>query len=148
MKVILLEDIENVGKKFDVKEVKDGHARNLLIPKGLVKIADKKAMEWLELQKEIIEQKADKDLESVEKVVAQMDGLEVMISVKIGDKGQLFEKIDPKDISEKLKEMGFQIKKDQIELENLIEELGEFPAKIKFEHNLEAEIKVIVSEEK
>ena len=77
-----------------------------------------------------------------------MDGLEVMISVKIGDKGQLFEKIDPKDISEKLKEMGFQIKKDQIELENLIEELGEFPAKIKFEHNLEAEIKVIVSEEK
>ena len=147
MKVILLEDIENIGKKHDLKEVKDGYARNFLIPKGLVKIADKKAMEWLQLQKEIIEQKAEQDLESVEKVVSQIDGMEIIIPVKVGDKGQLFEKIDPKDISEKLKEMGFKIKKTQIELDP-IEDLGEFPAKVKFEHNLEAEIKVIVSEEK
>ena len=147
MKVILLEDIENIGKKHDLKEVKDGYARNFLIPKGLVKIADKKAMEWLQLQKEIIEQKAEQDLESVEKVVSQIDGMEIIIPVKVGDKGQLFEKIDLKDISEKLKEMGFKIKKTQIELDP-IEDLGEFPAKVKFEHNLEAEIKVIVSEEK
>jgi len=148
MKVILLEDIEKIGKKYEVKEVKDGYARNFLIPKGLVKQATEDALEWLAIQKEIQEKQAEKDLKTVEEIVSQIDGLEVIIPVKVGDKGQLFEKIDPKDISEKIKEAGFDIKKDQIELEEPFEELGEFPVKLKFEHNLEADIKVIITEEK
>ncbi len=148
MKVILLEDIEKIGKKHELKEVKDGYARNFLIPKGLVKQATKDALEWLEVQKEIKEKQAEKDLKTVEETVSQIDGLEVIISVKVGDKGQLFEKIDPKDISEKIKEAGFDIKKDQIDLEKPFEELGEFPVKLKFEHNLEADIKIIITEEK
>ncbi len=148
MKVILLEDIEKIGKKHELKEVKDGYARNFLIPKGLVKQATKDALEWLEVQKEIKEKQAEKDLKTVEETVSKIDGLEVIISVKVGDKGQLFEKIDPKDISEKIKEAGFDIKKDQIDLEKPFEELGEFPVKLKFEHNLEADIKIIITEEK
>ncbi len=148
MKVILLEDIEKIGKKHEVKEVKDGYGRNFLIPKGLVKQATKEALEWLELQREIQEKKAEQDLKGVEEIVSKIDGLEVIIPVKVGDKGQLFEKIDPKDISDKIKEQGFDVKKDQIILEQPFEEMGEFPVKIKFEHNLEADIKVIITEEK
>ena len=148
MKVILLEDIEKIGKKHEVKEVKDGYARNFLIPKGLVKQATEEALEWLEVQKEIQEKQAEEDLKIVEEIVSKIDGLEVIIPVKVGDKGQLFEKIDPKDISEKIKEAGFDIKKDQIDLEKPLEELGEFPVKLKFEHNLEADIKIIITEEK
>jgi len=148
MKVILLEDIEKIGKKHEVKEVKNGYARNFLIPKGLVKQATEEALKWLEVQKEIQEKQAEEDLKTVEEIVSKIDGLEVIIPVKVGDKGQLFEKIDPKDISEKIKEAGFDIKKDQIDLEKPLEELGEFPVKLKFEHNLEADIKIIITEEK
>ena len=63
----------------------------------------------------------------------------------MGDQDQLFESINSQKLSEKLKEQGFEVKKSQIELLEPIKELGEYPVKIKFEHNLEAEIKVIVN---
>jgi large subunit ribosomal protein L9 len=148
MRVILLEDIKDLGKKFEIKDVKDGYARNFLIPKGLVKIADKKGLEWLENEKEKEEKQAEEELKGYQQIASQIDGLEVIIPVKIGDQGQMFEKIDPQDISEKLKEMGFDIDKQKIDLAEPIEELGEFPVKVKFEHNLESEILVIITEEK
>lgn len=148
MKVILLKDIEKLGKQFDIKDVKDGYARNSLIPEGLAKPATKEALEWLKSQKEVLEKRAEADLKKIQDIVASVDGLEVPIVVKIGDDGQLFEKITSQRISEKLKEMGFEIKRNQILLENPIEEMGEYPIKVKFEHNLEAEIKVIINEEK
>ncbi len=148
MRVILLQDIENIGKKYEIKEVKDGYAQNFLIPKRLVKPATKEALKWLETQKEIREKKAEKELKEAQKIVSEIDGVEIVIPVKIGEKEQFFEKINSQKISEKLKEKGFEIKKSQIGLEQPIEELGEFPIKVKFEHNLEAEIRVIVTEEK
>jgi large subunit ribosomal protein L9 len=148
MRVMLLQDIKDLGKKFEVKDVKDGYARNFLVPKGLVKAADKKGLEWLAAQKETEEKKAEEELKKFQETASQMDGLEVVIPVKIGEQGQLFEKVDIQNISDKLKELGFNIKKQRIELVQPIEELGEFPVKIKFEHNLESEITVIVTEEK
>lgn len=148
MRVILLQDVDNLGKKFEVKDVKDGYARNFLIPKGLVKIADKKGLEWIAIQKETEEKRAEEELKKIQETASQIDGLEVIIPVKIGEQGQLFEKIDVQNISEKLKELGFDIKKQKIELVQPIEELGEFAVKIKFEHNLESEIRIIVVEEK
>lgn len=148
MRVILLQDIDNLGKRYEIKDVKDGYARNFLIPKGLVKPATEEALKWLEVQKEIIEKKAEEELKKVEEIVSKIDGVEVMISVKIGEEEQFFEKITTQKISEKLKELKFEIKPAQIELEEPLEELGEFPLKVKFEHNLEAEIRVIITEEK
>ena len=148
MRVVLLKDIEKLGKKYEIKEVRDGYARNYLIPRGLAKIADKETIEWARAQQEIEEKKAAEELEKVGKMVSQLDGLEIEIPVKIGEKGQLYEKVTPSKIAKKLKEEGFEVKKDQIEILQEIKELGEFPARIKFEHNLEAEIKVIVVEEK
>ena len=148
MRVILLKDIENIGKQYEIKEVKDGYARNFLVPKGLAKLATKKAIEWAELQKGLLQKQDEEGLKKIQELVSNVDGTEVMISVKIGEEGQLFEKITIQKIIEKLKELGFDIKKGQIELEEPIKELGEFPLKIKFEHNLEGEIQVVVVEEK
>ena len=148
MRVILLQDIEKLGKKYDVKEVADGYARNFLIPKGLAKIATKENLKWLETQKEIEVKKAEEELKKVQKTASTIDGQEIIIPVKVGEEGQLFESITSQKIAEKLKELGFDIKKTQIDLIEPIKELGEFPVKIKFEHNLEAEIKIIVVEEK
>ena len=148
MRVILLQDIENVGKKYEIKEVKNGYARNFLIPKGLVKPATKESLKWVKVQKEIEIKKSEEALKKVQEMASAVDGQEISISVKIGEEGQLFESITDQKIFEKLKELGFEIKKSQIDLPEPIKELGEFPVKIKFEHNLEAEIKVIIVEEK
>jgi large subunit ribosomal protein L9 len=147
MRVILLKDVEKIGKKFEVKEVKDGYARNFLIPQGLAKLATEEAIKWLETQKEIEEKKAEEDLKKIQEIASAIDDQEIIIQVKIGDQDQLFESINSQKLSEKLKEAGFNVKKSQIELSEPIKELGEFPVKIKFEHNLEAEIKVIVTKE-
>ena len=147
MKVILLQDIEKIGKKYDVKEVKDGYARNFLFPKKLVKLATEEAVKWVEMQKEIESKKAEEALQKFEEVASDIDGREVIVSMKVGDEGQLYESVSPQLILEKLKEMGFEVKKNQITIETPIKEVGEFPVKVKFDHNLEAEIKVIVTEE-
>lgn len=148
MKIILLQDIEKVGKKFEVKKVADGYARNFLIPKGLVKLADAAALKWLQTQKETEAKKAEEELKNIQKIASDIDGQEIVIPVKLGQKGQLFEAINSQKISERLKKLGFEIKKTQIDLKKPIKEIGEFPIKIKFEHNLEGEIKVIITEEK
>ena len=148
MKVILLQDIENLGKKNEVKNVKAGYARNFLFPKNFAKPATKEALKWVEAQKEIEATKAEEALKSSQKVASSLDGQEIMILVKVGEEGQLFESITVQKISEKLKESNFEIKKSQILLEEPIKELGEFPVKVRFEHNLEAEIRVRVVEEK
>jgi len=148
MRVILLQDVENLGKKYDVKEVKDGYARNFLIPRGLVKQATGKALKCLEDQKEIEKKKAEEELKKIQELASKIDGIELVILTKIGEEGQLFEKITSQKIFEKLKELGFEIAKNQIDLPEPIQELGEFPVKIRFSHNLEPEISVIVTEEK
>ncbi len=148
MRVILLQDIEKLGKKYDIKEVKNGYARNFLIPKGLAKQATKEALKWLEVQKEIATKKAEEELKKVQEVASALDGQEIVIPVKVGAANQLFESITSQKISEKLKELGFDVKKNQIELSEPIKETGEFQIKIHLKHNLEAEIKVIVTEEK
>jgi len=148
MRVILLQDVENLGKKYDVKEVANGYARNFLIPKGLAKIATEENLKWLETQKEIEAKKAEEELKRIQEIAANIDGQEIIIPVKVGEEDQLFESITFQKIYEKLKELGFEIKKNQIDLSEPIKELGEYPVKIKFEHNLEAEIRVIVVEEK
>jgi len=148
MRVILLQDINKLGKKYEVKEVADGYARNFLIPKGLAKLATEEALKWLETQKEIEVKKAEEELKKVQELATAIDGQEIVIPVKISEEGQLFESINSQKISDKLKELGFDVKKNQIELKEPIKEIGEYPVKIKFEHNLEGEIKVIITEEK
>lgn len=147
MKVILLQDVENTGKKFEVKEVADGHANNLLIPQGLAKPATKEALAWLETQKELTSKLAEEGLKTAQELASSLDDMEVTITMKVGDEGQLFESVNSQKIAERLKEMGFAVTKNQIKLEQPIKDLGEFPVKVNFEHNLEATISVIIVEE-
>ena len=148
MKVIILQDIENVGKKYEVKEVKNGYARNFLIPQNVVKLATKKNLQWLEEQKIILEKEIEEDLKKAQVMASDMDGVEVNFLMKVGPEGQLFESINVIKVAEKLKTMGFDVKKSQINLQEPIKELGEFPVKINLDHNLEVEVRIIITEEK
>src|SRR3989344_4219559 len=147
MKVILLKDVPKIGKKFDVKEVAEGHARNFLIARNLAKSATPEALEWLHMQKELLETKAEEDLKGMQELASSLDDLEVPLPVKVGEEGQLFESINAQKVADRLKELGYNIKKSQVSLEEPLKEAGEFPVKVELEHNLEAEIRVIITGE-
>ena len=148
MKVILLQDTEGLGKKYETKDVKSGYARNFLLPQRLARAATKDALKWLRDQKELIEKEAEEDLKKAQVLASGLDGLELTISVKVGEEGQLFESINNQKVAEKLKEIGFEVKKSTIILKEPIKELGEFLVNVSLDHNLEAEIKLIIIEEK
>ncbi|MCP6726694.1 MAG: 50S ribosomal protein L9 [Patescibacteria group bacterium] len=147
MKVLFLKDVKNVGKAREIKEVADGYARNFLIPNKLAKEATKEVLSDFENQNEILEEEAEEALKKIQEMATKLDDLEVPLAVKVGDEGQLFESVTALKIADTLRGMGYMVKKEQVELEEPIREPGEFPVKLKFEHNLEAEIKVIISGE-
>ena len=148
MKVILLQDIENIGKKDDVKNVAAGFARNFLFPRKLAITATKKAIQENEKLKKEQEKKAEQELKTAQEIASKIDGLELEIKEKIDEKGQLYGSVNENTIIQALKEKGFNIKKKQIKIPQPIKEPGEHLANILFDHNLEAEIKLIVIEEK
>ena len=148
MKVILLQDVDKLGKKYEAKNVSDGYARNFLIPQGLAKPATEEALRWLEAQKEILIKKAEEALKQTQEFASSLDGIEVIFPVKVGEEEQLFESVTVQKIADKLKELGFEVKKNQIILEDSIKAIGEYPVRIHLEHNLEPEIKLMVVEEK
>ncbi|OGZ31996.1 MAG: 50S ribosomal protein L9 [Candidatus Portnoybacteria bacterium RBG_13_40_8] len=148
MRVILLQDTEELGKKGDVKNVADGYARNFLFPQKLAKIATKEAIAELEKQKELEAQKAEEELKKMQELVSQIDGMEFEIIEKVDESGGLYGSINEVKIVKILKDKGFNIKKKQIKIPQPIKDLGEFPVTILFDHGLEAEIKLVVMEEK
>lgn len=147
MKVILMQDVENVGKKYEVREVKPGFARNFLLAQNLAKLANKENMTWLANQKAEIAKEVESDLAATQELASKIDDLEVIITDKVNEEGHLFDSVNAQKISERLKEMGFEVKKSQIKLEKPIKELGEFPIDITLDHNLEVTIKVVVVKE-
>ena len=115
-----------------------------LIPQKLARTATKQALKWLDSQKENIEKEVEEELKKFQELASNLDDLEVQITLKVGDEGQLFESVNAQKIVEKLKEMGFDVKKSQIDLQEAIKQTGEFKVKINLEHNLEAEINLSI----
>ena len=148
MKVILLENVEKLGIKGDIKEVANGYARNLLIPNKKAIMATKEEIAKLEKQKQVEAQQAEQELSRYQEVATQLDGLELEILAKVGEEGKLFGTITANQVVEKLKEQGIEIQKNQVKLTDPIKELGEYEINIVFPHNLEAKIKIIVAGEK
>lgn len=146
MKIILQQDVDDLGKEGEIKEVSDGFARNYLIPEGMAKRATEEKVEQVKKKKEKQEQKKQEELEKLQEKVSELDGQEVEVEVKVGEEGQLYESVSAGKIQNALKEEDFEIKRKQIELEEPIEELGEFTVELSFKHNLEAQIRVIVTE--
>ena len=148
MKVILLKDVENIGKKDDIKNVAKGFARNFLFPKKLAEPATKETIKELEKQKLLEEQEAEQELKTTQEIVSKIDGLEIEIPAKADEEGKLYGSINEIEIIKIFKVKGFEIKKKQIKIPQPIKEIGEYPITILFDHGLEAEIKLIVTKSK
>ncbi len=143
MKVILLQDIRNVGKKYDVKEVADGYVRNMLLPKGLVKFADKDALKELELLKKHDEKHDAELMKKLAEFAGAIDGKQIEFPVKTDDKGAVFGSVTKEMVLKALREHDFPHEtRVEIELEHPIKKLGSFPVPVRFQKGIEAKILV------
>ena len=146
MKVVLNQNVENVGKAGEVKEVADGFARNFLISNGLAEPATKENMSKANILLRQSKKQEKNELELTQGTAEGIDGKEIIIKAKAeGDK--LFGSVDKAKIAEMLKEDGAQISEASIELDQPIKEIGEYPVKVNFSHGIEASIKVIIEKE-
>ncbi len=147
MKVILKEDVPNLGRAGQIIKVKDGYARNFLLPKGLALLADEKNMKLLEYQKKKIEEEAKKKRQDAESVAQRLSETQLIIKAKAGEDQKLFGSVTSKDIAEALEKEGFSIDKKQVNIVEPIKRVGEYEVEVKLHANIVAKVKVnIVAE--
>ena len=144
MKIIFLQDVPRVGKKYDIKEINDGYALNFLFPKKWATLATPKAVAEIERRKKeiVIEREVQDDL--LNKNLEEIKGKTITIKAKADEKGHLFSTIREKTIVETMeKENHVQIDEKFIALEKPIKEIGEFEIPILIK-NKKSSFKLIV----
>lgn len=143
MKVILLQNVKNLGKVGDVKEVSDGYARNFLFQRKLAEMATDSGIKNVEILKSKMAAAEQADLEKVQQLAESLQGREIVILAKEKD-GKLFGSINAKTISKELKKENIDINEKMIILAEPIKEVGEYDVNIEFNHGIEALVKVVV----
>ena len=148
MDVILKQDMSNLGHKDEIVTVKDGYARNYLIPKGYAINATARA---LKVHEEILRQRAHKEAqlrEAAEKMAVELEKVSLTIGAKTSTKGKIFGSVNTIQIAEALSEKGFEVERKNITLkEELIKEVGSYTATVKLHKEVLVDIPFeIVSE--
>jgi large subunit ribosomal protein L9 len=149
MKVILLQDIKGFGKKYDIKEAKNGYARNFLIPKGLVKIATEQTVKELETQK-FAWSKEEQEIKAKLGVLAKdLANQEFKFILKTGKKGEVFGSVNKDDIKTRINadidaDLRGYLKDIEIDLERPIKTLGEHQVEINLGEGVKTNIKLII----
>lgn len=144
MKIILLENVAGIGKKFEVKKVSRGYARNYLLPGKKAIIADLVNMDKLEVQQSVLKKRQEKEKEGSRTLAEKLGGFVLEISERVGEKGELFESITEQKIADFLNQQGFPLNKSQIQLDQPIKVLGNFPVEIKITPDIKTKIEVRV----
>ncbi|MCL2461546.1 MAG: 50S ribosomal protein L9 [Defluviitaleaceae bacterium] len=144
MKVIMLQDVKGVGKKGQVLEAADGHARNYLIPKKLAKEASKANLDEIENRKKIEISREQRELEQARQLAEKLQSQKVVIPMKMGEKGRLFGAATNREIAEALSaKTGMEIDKKKVVLPEPIKVMGEHKVELK----LHAKVTVTISVE-
>lgn len=144
MKVILLEDIDTIGKMGDTVSVKNGYARNYLIPRNLALPATARNLKAHEHQLRDIERKVSKIVSEAQSLADKIAGVSLTFNRKTGEKGRLFGSVTNMDIADALKEKGLTIDRKDIVLPEPIKSLGEFDVQVKLHHDVSPVVKITV----
>ena len=148
MKVILLQDIKNVGKKEEIINANDGYARNYLFPKKLAIEATKDNLLKLQAKKTSEVNKKQAEIEENKKIAAKIEKMTLIIRAKAGANGKIFGGITSKEVSEELKkQFNIEIDRKKINLKETIKNLGEFSAEIKFGDGINCKLTLNIQEE-
>lgn len=147
MKIILRNDYESLGKIGEVITVKDGFARNFLIPKGIAVLATKANMKRLEEEQRMHVRQQEKDLHEARSVAKELEKISVTATVAVGEEDRVFGSVTAQDIAELLKEKDFDVDKRKILLDEPIKALGVYTVPIKLHSEIEAKVRVWVVKE-
>ena len=147
MKVILLQKVNGLGDKYDLKDVADGYARNFLLPQNLAEISTPERAAVMEERKAKEMGDAQKDLERVEALAEKLEMLEIIVKAKAQEDGTLYGSVGPKEIAAAIKKHHTSIDEKQISVKNPIKKLGDHEAVVNLNHGLEAPITVTVERE-
>lgn len=147
MKVILREDVENLGRGGELVEVKPGYGRNYLLPRGLAVLANPKNVRELEHQKSVATAKAAKVKASAEAIAKRLSETPVTLKRKVGEQEKLFGSVTALDIVEALGARGLQIDRRHIELAEPIKTTGDFEVPVKLHSEVVGKAKVKVEAE-
>jgi large subunit ribosomal protein L9 len=146
MKVLLIKDVKGLGKAGEIKNAKDGYARNFLIPKGFAKLATPEVIkDWEEEQKRKQEE-LQKELAELNKLKERIENTTLVIKHKLGANGQLYGAITNKEVAEALKEKGIEVDKKHIDMKQ-IKTVGKYEVDVKLGHGIHAKLKLIVEGE-
>ena len=147
MDVILREDVEKLGAAGDVVTVKDGYARNYLLPRGLAYAATDGNKRRLEAERKSRSRRADAEVAEAGAIAARLEAVSLSFSMKAGEGDKLFGSVTTHDIAERLKAEGFEVDKKAIDLPEPIKALGVYKVPVRLHPDVKPEIRVWVVKE-
>jgi large subunit ribosomal protein L9 len=148
MEVLLLQDVDQLGRAGDVKKVADGHARNFLFPRGLAVLATPGAIKQSRLIKRAEANRKAKELSDAQALAQQLDGEVVTFQARAGESDRLYGSITNVNIAEALEEkLGLEVDRRKIELEEPLKELGTHAVTIRLAPEAEAKVTVVIERE-
>ncbi len=147
MKIILIQDFKKLGNKGDMVEVKDGYARNYLIPQGIAREATPQVIKEIELKKKIEQEKQKRQIEKLKKLKDELSRLSLTVTVRTGEEEKLYGAVTNIDIAKALRNEGYEIDKSAIILEEPIKELGVYQIPVRLHPEIVAKVKVWVVKE-
>jgi large subunit ribosomal protein L9 len=147
MKIVLLQDYQKLGKEGEIVEVKDGYARNFLIPQGIAREATPVVLRELEQKKLLQKRKEEKKLQRLQELKERLAKTSLTIALKTAREDKMYGAVTNIDIARALKEEGFEIDRHKILLEEPIKELGVYQIPIRLHPDIEAKVKVWIVKE-
>ena len=144
MKVLLCEDIDRLGWLGDVVEVNAGYARNYLLPQGLAKAANEASIRAIAEEKTRRAEQRRLDGKRLEEAVKAIEGAEAVVAAKANELGHLFGSVNERQIAANLREQGFEVRDEIVQLPEHIKEIGTHSVTLKFRDDLTATINVVV----
>jgi len=148
MKVILKQDVENVGRKGDLVNVAPGYGRNYLLPRKLALVVTASNLKMIEIEQAALKKKVEQERQTFQSTIQKLNQVSLSFSRKTGEKDHIFGSVTAGDIKDALDAQGFEIDKKRIVLPEPLKRLGNYTVAIKVYHDDKAEISVaIVAEE-
>ena len=147
MKVLLREDYKNLGETGDIVKVKDGFARNFLIPQGIAFIATEQNQKKYENDLKQKGWRLERDKQNAEELAKKLENVSCTISVQVGEEDKLFGSVTSQNIADSLAEQGYKFEKRKILLEEPIKSLGIYSVPIKLHTEVTGTVKVWVVKE-
>ena len=147
MEIILRQNHDQLGKTGDIVKVKDGFARNYLIPKGIAYVATKESKKRLENELKLRNWHKEKEKRMAEELAKKLEKISCTIPVQVGEEDKLFGSVTSQNIAESLVSQGFEIDRRKIQLDEPIKSLGIYSVPIKLHPEVTATVKVWVVKE-